>query len=433
MNKRLRSRRMLSFAASVLVFGLVSVLGFVLIAVVTPVCTLAAGSSDELPENDFRGSATLINEGNKQYKGVRMTAEIYRATQPNLADLRVFASDGKPVPYLIHHFSSQTTAINQSYPMTLLDSFKKGEYFYYDYVVNAAENEDILATSIAVATENSDFAKQVEIWGSYDNQHWEKIKDEILYRVEGKEQLEIALGKAAKKYTHYRFKIANNLELLSFTSVALNYNDITLTKERFTDTCSLPFTVEEQKGKTLIKLSGLRNLKLESITLATDSIFKRRVSFAGVSAKMLYNLSFQKTIYRDLTLPLDGFVARTDSAVMVIENNDDQPIKIDHVMVRYYVDEVIFNGAESGDYVLKFGDRQLTVPPKYDLVNYRDQILQEGYNLLPLLDLKVLPAGQQPADEQPSSFNPQLLFNIVIIAVALLLGGIILWKLKKIY
>lgn len=432
MNKKFRCRRMLSLAVSVLGFVLAPVVVPVVVPVVAPVSALAAGSSEEIQENDFRGSATLINEGNKQYKGARLTAEIYREAQQNLADLRVFASDGKPVPYLLHRFSSQKTAINQSYSMTLLNSFKKGDYFYYDYVVNASENEDILATSIAVATENSGFAKQVELWGSYDNQHWEKIKDEILYRVEEKERLEISLGTAAKKYTHYRFKIANNLEKLSFISVILNYNDITLTKERFTDTYSPPFTVEEQGQKTLIKLSGLKNLKLDTITLATDSIFKRRVSFADPYAKMLYNLSFHNTIYRDLTLPLDGFMVSTDPAVLVIENNDDQPIKIEQVMVKYYVDEVIFNGAGSEDFALKFGNQQLTVPPSYDLVNYRDQILQEGYDLLPLLDLKILSAGPPPADEQPVSFNPQLLFNLVIIAVALLLGGIILWKLKNI-
>ena len=409
------------------------VLSVLIIVFLFPVYATAAGNPAESQADDFRGSAVLKNEGDKQYKGVRLTAEIYRAAQENLADLRIFAQDGQPVPYFLHRFSPQVTAINESYPMTRVNSFTKGEFFYYDYAVKVPENEDVLATSLLVATEKTDFAKQVEVFGSYDNQHWEKITDVILYRVEGKEQLEIPLGPPARKFTHYRFKIANNLEKISFSAVTLNYNDVTLSRERFTDTFRPEYTVEEQGQKTLIKLSGLQNIKLDSITLETDSIFKRRVIFADIYEKMLYNLHFQETEYSDLILPLAGFRMNTDTAVLVIENNDDQPIEVKQVLVKYYADEVIFNGAGRAEFVLKFGNQKYTEPPAYDLVNYQEQILQEGYDLLPLRDLKILPAAPTTADTQPQGLDSRLLFNAVIVAVTLILGVVIIRKLKNSY
>jgi len=37
-------------------------------------------------------------------------------------------------------------------------------------------DEDIIATSIEIKTENSGFAKRVEVFGSYDNVNWEKSR-----------------------------------------------------------------------------------------------------------------------------------------------------------------------------------------------------------------------------------------------------------------
>jgi hypothetical protein len=408
------------------------VLSLVLAFFLCPACTPTNDSATAPQEVGFRGTAQVKNEGDKQYKGLRLTGEIYHAAQENLADLRLFDQDGQPVPYFIHSFSPQETAVHKSHPMELIHSFTKGDSFYYDYAVDVPEDEDVLATSLTVVTNHANFAKQVELFGSYDNRHWEKIKDALLYRVEGNEKLEIPLGPPAPKYTHYRFKIPNNLEKIAFTGVTLNYNDVTLSHERFTETFTPQYTIEEQGQKTLIKLSGLRNLKLDSFTLETDSIFKRRVIFADIHAKTLYNLSFQQTHYSDLTLPLDGFRTSEDTAVLVIENNDDQPIQVKQLQVKYYVDELVFNGAGKTGFVLKFGHPEYTVPPTYDLAFYQDQILQEGYDLLPILALKILPADQATTAEQLWGLkDPRFLFNSVIVAVAILLGVIIIRKLIK--
>jgi len=396
---------------------------------------------------DFTGSALIKNEGDKQYKAIRLSAEIYRNSQMNLADLRIFDANGQVIPYFIHRFSPQTTMINQIYQMREINSFVKEDFYYLDYAVNKPknENEDILATSLEVSTPQTGFAKKAELWGSYDNLHWEKIVDDLLYRVDGNEKLEIFLGSRAKKYIYYRFKIANNLEKVDFSSVVLKYNNIILNRENFTEFLEPQYTVEEEeKGKrTLIKISGVRNLKIDSITIDTADNFKRKVSIEDRYQKMLYNLNFQNTSYRDTTLPLDGYRTQSDTVVLAIENHDDQPIQINKVFLKYYVDEIVFNGASGSsngtsgsngtldnDFQLKFGNEELTVFPSYDLVNYQDQILLEGYDLLSIQDLKIHP--RQAEAESTQSFDPKMLFNVVIVLVAVVLGVIILLKLKNI-
>jgi len=380
---------------------------------------------------DFSGTAIIENKGNMQYKAVRLTPEIYLHAQPNLRDLRIINHNQQIVPYFIHSFSPQTTVINKRYEMYLINSFVKEDFFYFDYLVDVPVNEDILATSIAVTTKNRDFAKQVELWGSYDNQHWEKVKDDLLYRVDGNEKLEVFLGNEGQKYSHYRFKIANNLEQLSFDSVVLKYNNIIFDKGNFTDVLVPQYKVEErpEEQKTLIKIDGIKNLRLESIELETDSIFKRVVTFDDHRfEKMVYNLNFQKINYRDTIIPLDGFVAGTDPVLLAIENKDDQPIIIKGLTIKYYVDEVIFKGVQDEELQLKFGNKDIIKAPSYDLVNYQEQILEEGYDVLSIQKLLI---EQEQEQEQENSFNPQALFNVVIVLVAVVLGVIILVKLKN--
>jgi hypothetical protein len=425
MNKKLNCRKIASTSV---------VLSIILIVFSFSAFIFASDSFAESAADssaDFSGTALIENRGDKQYKAVRLSPEIYRHAQPKLVDLRIFDHTQLALPYFIHSFSPQTTVINKSYEMYLLHSFVKEDYFYFDYFVNIPVNEDILATSIIVTTKNSGFAKQVELWGSYDNQHWEKVKNDLLYRVEGNEKLEIFLGNEGQKYTHYRFKIANNLEKLSFDSVYLKYNNIILDKENFTDVLKPQYTVEEQQEeqKTFVKITGIKNLKLESIELETESIFKRVVSFADNRfQKMLYNLNFRNTNYRDMIIPLDGFVVGTDTVVLAIENKDDQPVKIKGLTIKYYVDEVIFKGVQDGEYQLKFGNREIIKAPSYDLVNYKEQILEEGYDVLSIQELQI---KQEQERELGNSFNPQGLFNVVIVLVAVVLGVIILIKLKN--
>lgn len=429
MNEKSSCRKRKIASASALVIP-----ASILIMIFCSVFVLAVESSTESAPAlfaDYSGTALIENRGDQQYKAVRLQPEIYLHAQPNLVDLRIIDHNQQTVPYFIHSFSPQTTVINKSYEMYLIHSFVKDDFFYFDYFVDSPENEDILATSIDVTTKNSGFAKQVELWGSYDNQHWERVKDDLLYRVEGNENLEIFLGNEGQKYTYYRFKIANNLEKLSFDSVVLKYNNIILSKENFMDILKPQYTIEEQKQeqKTLVKITGIKNLKLDSIELETDSIFKRVVTFADNKfRKMLYNLDFQNTNYRDTQISLDGFVVETDTVVLAIENKDDQPIKIKGITIKCYIDEVIFKGTQEGELSLKFGNPEIKNAPSYDLVNYKEQILKEGYDVLSIQELRI---EQEEERKQENSFNPQGLFNVVIVLVAVILGVIILIKLKN--
>jgi hypothetical protein len=373
---------------------------------------------------DFSYSAGIKNTGSKKYKAVRLTPEVYNNIQENMADLLVYDKNNETVPYFVNSFIESKAETNLSYEMKLVNSFVKDEYFYYDYTVENPQNEDVTATSIEVQTGSGGFAKNVELYGGYDNKNWEKIKDDILYKVNDSEKLQVTFGDV-KKYTCYRFKISNNLENVAFSSVALKYNTVQQKKEYFIDTLAPKFTTEDKENTTVIKVQGLKNLKLASITLKTDDMFKRKATFDSRISKMLYNLEFQNTKYRDLTIPLDEYKINSDTAEIITDNKDDKPIKVLGIETKYLADELIFDGSKSGEYTLRFGSSKMVSPKSYDISNYREQILKDGYDVLSIGSIKI----ENP--QTPAEPKYKLIFNITIFVVALVMGIIVFLKLKK--
>lgn len=389
----------------------------VVVFALTNTCVYALG---------FSYSAAIENMGSKKYKAIKLTPEIYKGMLGNMTDLVLYDKNNEPIPYFINSFADTEFESKKSYEMKMINSFVKDEYFYFDYALENSQSEDVTATSIELQTDKEGFAKKVEIFGGYDNIHWEKVQEDMLYNVDGNKKLEIQFDNV-KKYTYYRCKIANNLEKVSFSSVALKYNRILQKKEYFTNTISPNFTTEERGNTTVIKIQNLKNVKLSSVTLKTDSIFKREVTFEARMPKMLYNLSFENTMYRDLTIPLGIVKVTREAAEIVIDNQDDKPIQVLGVEAKYLVDEIVFEGSRSGEYTLKFGNGEIQRPKSYDISNYKEQILSEGYDVLNIKEIKA-EANKTPLKPQR---DYKFIFNIAISIVAVVLGVIVFRKLKK--
>lgn len=375
---------------------------------------------------DYSYNTSINNKGNNKYKAIRLTPEIYNKIRGDMSDLELDDKDNEPIPYFINSFEESSVESGNTYNMNLVNSYVKDEFSYYDYAVENQQAGDITATSIEVQTSQEDFAKKVEILGSYDNINWEKVQDDVLYNVDGNKKFEVTFN-GIKKYTYYRFKISNNLEKISFSSVVLKFNKTTQKREYFINSISPEFSTEESANTTVVKIKGLRNLKLSSITLQTDSTFKRKVTFDGSDSKVLYNLDFADTSYRYLTIPLNSHRITDDTAEITIDNKDDKPIKISGIEAKYLADELVFDGSKSNEYMLRFGNDEIKTPKNYDISNYKELIFKEGYDVLDMKEIK----GEPSKTSTKPQYDYKLIFNIGISAVAVIMGIIVFLKLKK--
>jgi len=369
-------------------------------------------------------TATIEISGENRYKALRLTPEIYNAANSDLSDLLIKDGAGEIVPYFINSGAIQDSAIRETYEMALINSYVKDDSFYFDYVLAAERSSDTISTSIEFAARGVDFAKEVDVYGSYDNVHWDYVQRDKIYSIDGKSKLAIEFVRP-QKFTHYRLRLANNLEQISFDAVNLVYSVNTSEVTFFIESIKPGFIIESGDKWTTVSIEGLRNLRLCDVTIHSDSMFKRSTSAPNGISTEIYSLSLNGTSYANTTIPLDWQVSQEDRFVITIADGDDRPISIGGITVRYYADDVVFEGEAGGVYTLEFGRDPTKRAPVYDIERYKNDVLQGVVD-------RVSPGEIEYAEEETvPERDYTLVFNIVIVSVALLLGIVILLKLKK--
>ena len=372
----------------------------------------------------FDHTAQIEIGGENRYKALRLTPQIYNASNSDLSDLLIKDSKGENVPYFINRSSKTAYSNRESYQMALINSYIKDDSFYFDYKLAAEQSGDTISTSIEFATKNTNFAKEVDVYGSYDNIHWDYVQKDKLYSIDDKAKLVIEFVRP-QKFTHYRLKLANNLEQISFSAVNLIYSVETSEDAYFIEMLEPAFTVKSEDKRTEIIIDGLKNLRLCDVVIHTDSMFKRNVRTPHGTGKEIYNLTLNGTSYADTTIPLNWNISQDDTYIITIADGDDKPITITSISVRYYADDIVFEGEIGSDYTLEFGRDATKTAPVYDIERYKNEILKST------IDKATIGEIHYAAEEITPERDYKLAFNIVIIAVTLLLGTVIVLKLKK--
>ena len=375
----------------------------------------------------FAHSADIKIEGENPYKSLRLTPQIYNFAHGRLIDFLIKDSNGETVPYFINSSLQKVNTGRETYLLIPVDSYIKDDNFYFDYKLAEERSSDTVATSMEFLTGNTGFAKPVDVMGSHDGINWDFVQSDTLFAVEGKSKLSVTFNRP-QKYTHYRLRLANNLERIFFRTVNLVYS-IEISEETwFIESLVPAFTVESENRKTKIIVEGLKNLRLCDLVIDTDSMFIRNVSAPGRIRKELYNLSINGAVYRDTTLPLGRHISTDDTYTVTIDNGDDRPVSVKGVTVRYYADDLVFEGAAGETYTLEFGDVSVKAAPVYDIGRYRNEILKGPIDRLSPGPIRY--TFTDAATEGKIIIN-KIVFNIVVMLVALMLGILIVIRLKN--
>jgi len=366
-------------------------------------------------------------DGGSGYKSVKLSPEIYANARTDLADILILDGAGSPIPYFILNLTSTDERSETVYPMALADSFIKDSDRYYDYsVTSVPENQDILATSIKISA-RGEFVKNISVSGSYDGIHWEGAVNYTIFNVDGSSRLEIPLSPALK-YTWYRFRIPFADDPIAIDGMELAYSPSVRRLTEFTEGLSPAFSTQTDGKETVVTLNGVKNLPLADISIHTGSTFKRRVT-AGYTDKTLFNLSFNDTAYQDLTLPMNGYAPAADSLAITIYNNDDAPIQIDGADVEYRAARLVFKAPAEGQAYVYYGDPSIMSPPRYDIANYTDLVLNQGVDVLALGEPEIIQAA--PEEPPPAVTDYRLYYNILIGVIAAVLAAVIVLRLRK--
>jgi len=363
--------------------------------------------------------------GENRYNAVRLTPQIYNVSNRGLSDVLIKDGAGENVPYFINSGVRSVAAATESYPMELINSYVKDDNFYFDYRLAAPGTGDTVATSIEFTTNSTNFAKTAAVFGSYDDIHWEYIQSDNLYAVGGVAKLKIEFQEP-QKFTHYRLELDNNLERISFNTADIVYSIEMIEETYFIETFIPEFSVEYGDRITNIIIEGLKNLRLSDVTIETDSMFKRTAASSAGFYKEIYNLTLNDETYADTTIPLDWYISPDKAFTVTISDGDDKPINVNRIIVRYYADDVVFEGKSGEAYTLVFGRDSVLSAPVYDVERYKNEILSGEVDKASINEI-IYAAGETRAPER----DYRMAFNAMIIIVTLLLGTVIALKLRR--
>ncbi len=367
----------------------------------------------------------ILSVGNLKYKAVSLTPDIYKNSKADLGDVRVLDENNSEVPYFLYS-AMPTQQVNQTnLETTRINEFVKKGDTYTDFEVNTAPDTDPLASSLLLTIDATNFAKNIDLYGSYDNITWEYIGKSSIYDVKTESNKEILFDKP-QKYLYYRVGILKNVENISIVGAIACYNKLVKENLPFTETMQAEYQIRSADKKDIVTIHNVKNLRLYRMTIHTSSMFERNVEVMGVTKK-LFHLEFKDVLLHDTSLALDGRMTDQDNLDLVIDNQDDKPIKIDGIEIEYYTDKLVFAAESAGPYTLAYGNESLTAP-QYDINQFRDYIIAEGFDLCTMGETETI---QTTATAKPEAPDYGWVLNTVIIAVGVLLAILILANFKK--
>ncbi len=339
-----------------------------------------------LPVNIFGDTATIDLTNGSEYNAIRLTPNVYNNTYEDLSDIIIIDENDKQVPYFINSYVPIVrNNPEKTYELTLsnVDLSNIKQESVISFLAEPDKFFDVEASSIVFETDAVIFAKNVKLEGSFDGFNWDFVKLDTLYRVDNSQNLSLVFD-SPLKYNYYKLTVFDNAEEIFFNKAFLKYNQTVVDKQYFSENFSPKFVQEEVNDYTYIKVYGVKNLKINTLKINTESIFKKNVEYAKNYKLSIYNQPLGSNFYKNTTLNFSGYLERDDILVLKIFNEDKKPIKVDSIDITYITDEIIFRNDGSHSYIFSFNNELINSSIYYHIVNYKSLILKEGYSILTL-------------------------------------------------
>lgn len=431
MRRRRRISRRAKAAAVLLLLG-----GLSLSAGACPVHgAAAAGTEEKAASGEWRFTRDIAAPQPAPYYELYLDEGVYASAAEDLRDLRILDSEGDTVPYYLESSEEKAEEHTAAYSSALIHrAVKEGDSLLDYRITPLDEHVDIQGNRLVFELPDESFLKHVEVWGGYDGKAWERLAKGDLYATNGVSADSIELD-ASYKFSYYRLVVKNNPEGLDFPGLTLVDSSRSLRMDGFMQQKTLPYESGQVENRTEIVISNPDRLRIAKLTLEGAGTFSRRYElYDSDGARLpvtgsgeLYRLDFKDTlISRTDVQPVEP--SSSTLLRIVIYNLDDAPITLSGLKAEYRVDRLVFAGGEQAPYSLIYGNT-LAAAPQYDIINFKDQIARVSLVTASLGAERVLPGT---AEEPPAAgrwFQSQRGFNVIIIAVSLLLILVVARKL----
>ena len=400
-----------------------------LLAFLTILFNITASANES--SKDFGYSKSIQITGESKYKSLFLDKDIYKNSKSNLDDIRIVDNKNKFVPFYLISGSSESQRVITEYQSKRLLMFKKDNNTYFDFeVVKLQSDTDITVNKLIFSLSKSEYLKDITISGSFDGKKWDDLLSTKIYNVRNVINNTVSLD-GIKKYLYYRVAIVDNIENLDVTSLVLQNDSKIINQIDYQKDIKLVYEIKNSDKKTYINIKNPNRLNIKGIDLKIGGVFKRDFGIyqkinkdfesTGQSGQ-IYNLDFKNISISSTKIELDSPIY--NDIQLIIYNNDDMALNISDIGINYLAHKIVFEGKVGKEYKILFGNPS-GEKPKYDIEEFKNNIEDEVQDELQFGQLQ-----KHESLSQRSQKDYTIVFNIVIVLVAVLLVGFIGIKLK---
>ncbi len=383
---------------------------------------------------DFKRS---IEKPVDQWHRIELPSDLYQHVSPNLSDLRILGTnasgDSIEAPYIVE----TKTAYNRSEAIGLkiFNTVSQGGRHFFSF--ECPEIKELNDLELSFQEENFDW--QVRLEGSEDSKDWFTISDNNRIVSIKNSEVNYSYSRivfSAAKYRYYRISIPTKKSpKLLKAEVFRNFYSAGIFKE-FTP-AKMEIKEDKEAKKTIVDFTLPMSVPISwiKVEVATEVDYYRRLSLQYL-ADSIKSPKGWKPVYRNFkSAYLSSFenntfnfsAQRAAQFRLVIENQDNAPLKISTASFKGHPTELIARFGAPADYSLYYGNKKLT-KPRYDIASFRNTIPQ---------DLKSLSLGSAQRLEKTGKVQVEALFTNKLWLYALMaliifvVGGFTLKMMKE--
>jgi hypothetical protein len=402
-----------------------------------------------------------VEDSADQYCTLILTPDIYNAARVDLGDLRLVGTDGEQIPYVLAKPKDITE--RQEYRPGVINrstGADKAAMITLDF------GKQVIKNSIEVETGGNNFRRAVKVEGSNDNiEFFTLVEYAYVFAVSFDRRFE-QIDLPPNDYRYLRITV---LPMATEDKVPV-VDEVRAFKigESFSERQTLEMTPiehsEDEKNNSSIYIYDLAFCRLPvseiELDIADDS-FYRYVTIAGRDAEKRkvkidsednrqrfreVDVSWERmingTIYRYIAADgqkRESLILRIPSGARVyryiritISNYDDKPVIVNSASANMIAHKIIFEKKDNAAPILYVGSESVRAP-QYDLARRLSNPLQVEASVAKLSGITSNPLFGQ-AEEKPAAWTERhkVLLLIVMVIVALVLGGFIFKSFKSI-
>ncbi len=414
----------------------------------------------DLVEWKYRADVT-VEDAVGEYCKLTLTPEVYNAARPDLGDIRLVDAHGEQVPYVL--VKPKDTPEERKYELTVINrstNADRAAMVTLDFGKKVAKN------SIEVMTGGNNFRRAVKVEGSNDNiEFFTLVEQAYVFAVDNDRRFE-EVDLPMNDYRYLRISVLPMAmeEQSPITEEVKAFKIEKSLAERYPVEMSLIEHSEDEKSNSSIYVYDLvyRRLPISEIEFdVADDSFYRYVTVEGRDAQtrevkvygednrqrtrtieVKWERIISSTIYRyteangqkreRLALHIPSGRRAHRYLKITIRNYDDRPVVVESASAKMIAHKIVFANMDNVAPALYFGSETARTP-RYDLGQRLSNPLQVKARTAKLSGTTDNPLFGQ-AEEKPVAWTEKhkVLLLVIMVVVALVLGGFILKSFKSI-